>query len=228
MDVVAIMEWVFGVKYSLGGAYGLLDRLGYSCLTPRPLHEKANRAAAEDFKRRAPFCRRGEASRPPPGRQAPRLALRRGAIRAAGDHDRRLGPHRLAAAGGAADALRVGVAVRRGRAGHGRVGGTSAAAARNASKECSVRASQHSCAGQRSRTQGTCLRPRARQARLSLLLLGLSLRTPNQPSRHLLRFQQVGTKRRLPRPGPHRPPCRSASQTSGCPRRRRKLSPVRR
>jgi hypothetical protein len=43
------------VKYSLGGAYDLLERLDYSCLSQRPLHEKADPAAVEDFKRRAPL-----------------------------------------------------------------------------------------------------------------------------------------------------------------------------
>jgi transposase len=54
-DVVAILEREFGVKYSLDGAYDLLERLGYSCLSPRPLHEKADPAAVEDFKARAPL-----------------------------------------------------------------------------------------------------------------------------------------------------------------------------
>src|SRR5688500_6419053 len=54
-DVVAILEREFGVKYSLDGAYDLLERLGYSCLSPRPLHEKADPAAVEQFKRDAPF-----------------------------------------------------------------------------------------------------------------------------------------------------------------------------
>ena len=54
-DVVAILEREFGVKYSLDGAYGLLERLGYSCLSPRPLHEKNDPAAVADFKARAPL-----------------------------------------------------------------------------------------------------------------------------------------------------------------------------
>ena len=54
-DVVAILEREFGVKYSLDGAYDLLERLDYSCLSPRPLHEKADPAAVEDFKARAPL-----------------------------------------------------------------------------------------------------------------------------------------------------------------------------
>ena len=54
-DVVRILANEFGVTYSLGGAYDLLARLGYSCLTPRPLHERADPAAVADFKERAPF-----------------------------------------------------------------------------------------------------------------------------------------------------------------------------
>jgi transposase len=54
-DVVRILEEEFGVKYTLGGAYDLLERLGYSCLSPRPLHEKADPAAVEQFKQHAPF-----------------------------------------------------------------------------------------------------------------------------------------------------------------------------
>ena len=54
-DVVTILEREFGVKYSLDGAYDLLERLGYSCLTPRPLHEKSDPAAIADFKSQAPF-----------------------------------------------------------------------------------------------------------------------------------------------------------------------------
>jgi transposase len=54
-DVVAILEREFGAKYSLGGAYDLLHRLGYSRLTPRPLHEKSDAAAVAEFKDRAPF-----------------------------------------------------------------------------------------------------------------------------------------------------------------------------
>ena len=49
-------EQEFGVTYTLGGAYDLLERLGYSCLAPRPLHEKANPVAVEQFKQHdAPF-----------------------------------------------------------------------------------------------------------------------------------------------------------------------------
>jgi putative transposase len=61
-DVVRILESEFGVKYSLeaeglpsAGVYDLLERLGYSCLSPRPRHEKNDPAAIADFKARAPF-----------------------------------------------------------------------------------------------------------------------------------------------------------------------------
>jgi transposase len=54
-DVVRILEREFGVKYSLGGAYDLLHRLGYSCLTPRPLHERSDPAAIADFQACAPL-----------------------------------------------------------------------------------------------------------------------------------------------------------------------------
>lgn len=54
-DVVRILAREFGVTYTLGGAYDLLERLGYSCLSPRPLHEKADPAAVEQFKQHAPL-----------------------------------------------------------------------------------------------------------------------------------------------------------------------------
>ena len=54
-DVVRILEREFGVRYTLGGAYDLLERLGYSCLTPRPLHEKSDPQQIEQFERHAPL-----------------------------------------------------------------------------------------------------------------------------------------------------------------------------
>ena len=54
-DVVRILESEFGVRYTLGGAYDLLERLGYSCLSPRPLHEKAGPQRVEHFKQHAPL-----------------------------------------------------------------------------------------------------------------------------------------------------------------------------
>ena len=46
-----ILEKEFGANYSLWGTYHLLYRLGYSCLCPRPQHEKANPQLQEDFKK---------------------------------------------------------------------------------------------------------------------------------------------------------------------------------
>lgn len=52
------IERALGVKYSLGGAYALLHRLGYSALSPRPRHRKADAAAQEQFSKDAPFLSR--------------------------------------------------------------------------------------------------------------------------------------------------------------------------
>jgi transposase len=54
-DVVRILESEFKASYTLDGAYALLHRLGYSCLTPRPRHEKNDPVAAQKFKDNAPF-----------------------------------------------------------------------------------------------------------------------------------------------------------------------------
>lgn len=54
-DVVRILDREFGVKYSLDGAYDLLERLGYSCLSPRPKHENQDPQAQERFKGDAPL-----------------------------------------------------------------------------------------------------------------------------------------------------------------------------
>jgi transposase len=59
-DIVRILESEFGVKYSLDGAYDLLERLGFSCLTPRPRHEKNDPVAIANFKAHAPFCPGGK------------------------------------------------------------------------------------------------------------------------------------------------------------------------
>lgn len=57
-DIVRILETEFGVKHALGSIYSVLRRLGYSCLWPRPRHEKNDPAAIERFKRDAPFLSR--------------------------------------------------------------------------------------------------------------------------------------------------------------------------
>jgi transposase len=54
-DVVDILEREFGVTYTLAGAYELLERLDYSCLAPRPRHEKGDPAARERFRAEAPL-----------------------------------------------------------------------------------------------------------------------------------------------------------------------------
>jgi len=46
-----LLEREFGVVYSFRGIYDLLYRLGYSCLCPRPQHEKADPRAQEGFKK---------------------------------------------------------------------------------------------------------------------------------------------------------------------------------
>jgi len=50
-EVKKILEQEFGVIYSVWGVYRLLHRLGFSCLCPRPQHEKADPQAQEDFKK---------------------------------------------------------------------------------------------------------------------------------------------------------------------------------
>lgn len=54
-DVVRILEQEFNVKYSLDGVYDLLERLGYSCLAPRPRHEQNDPVALAKFKSDAPL-----------------------------------------------------------------------------------------------------------------------------------------------------------------------------
>jgi transposase len=55
-DVQRILREEMGVKLSLNAAYATLHRLGYSCLAPRPRHEKQDLAAQEKFKTdAAPF-----------------------------------------------------------------------------------------------------------------------------------------------------------------------------
>ena len=54
-DVVRILEQEFAVRYSLGGAYDLLHRLGFSCLRPRPQHRKNDPQAMQAWLDRAPL-----------------------------------------------------------------------------------------------------------------------------------------------------------------------------
>ncbi len=54
-DLVRILEREFFVTYTLSGAYELLERLGYSCLAPRPRHEKADPGEQQRFREHAPL-----------------------------------------------------------------------------------------------------------------------------------------------------------------------------
>jgi transposase len=54
-DVVRILEAEFGVRHTIGSVYSVLRRIGYSCLAPRPRHEKNDPAAAAAFREHAPF-----------------------------------------------------------------------------------------------------------------------------------------------------------------------------
>lgn len=49
-DVRRILREEEGVDLSLNAVYATLHRLGYSCLAPRPRHEKQDLAAQEKFK----------------------------------------------------------------------------------------------------------------------------------------------------------------------------------
>ena len=64
-DAVRILEAEFGVHYSLDGVYDLLERLGFSCLSPRPLHRKNDPQAMAAWVERAPFLSRKSASSTP-------------------------------------------------------------------------------------------------------------------------------------------------------------------
>lgn len=52
------IEITFGVKFSVGGAYSTLHRLGYSALRPRPRHRKSDPAAQAQFAKDAPLLSR--------------------------------------------------------------------------------------------------------------------------------------------------------------------------
>lgn len=55
-DAGRILEEQFGVQYTLDGAYDLLHRLGFSCLTPRPKHRKNDLQPMQQWLDDAPFC----------------------------------------------------------------------------------------------------------------------------------------------------------------------------
>ncbi len=54
-DVVRILEAEFGVRHSMGSIYKVLHRIGYSCLAPRPRHERNDPEAIASFKAAAPL-----------------------------------------------------------------------------------------------------------------------------------------------------------------------------
>ena len=53
-DAQRILEREFGQAYSLGGAYDLLHRVGFSCLRPRPRHRRNDPAAMKQWLDDAP------------------------------------------------------------------------------------------------------------------------------------------------------------------------------
>ena len=55
LDFVRILREEFAAEYSLSGVYALLDRLGFSSLSPRPRHKQTDPTAQEEFKERAPL-----------------------------------------------------------------------------------------------------------------------------------------------------------------------------
>jgi|SRR5687767_1409105 len=55
-DVCGIVEREFGVVHTVGGIYDVLERLGFSCLMPRPRHRKNDPEAMRQFaEERAPL-----------------------------------------------------------------------------------------------------------------------------------------------------------------------------
>jgi transposase len=54
-DVVRILEAEFGVRHTIGSVYSVLRRIGYSCLAPRPRHEKNDPQAVAAFRAGAPL-----------------------------------------------------------------------------------------------------------------------------------------------------------------------------
>jgi len=67
-DIGSIIEEMFNTSYSLNGVYHLLHSIGYSCLKPRPRHEKNDPAAMEQWKKDAPFLFRESANTTPVNR----------------------------------------------------------------------------------------------------------------------------------------------------------------
>lgn len=55
IDIIRIIEEEFGVVYTLGGIYDVLQRIGYSSLAPRPSHRKKDPRQVQAFVESAPF-----------------------------------------------------------------------------------------------------------------------------------------------------------------------------
>lgn len=64
-DATRILEREFGVKYTLSGAYKLLHRLGFSCLSPRPRHRKNDLKVMAQWLESAPLLSRRSANSTP-------------------------------------------------------------------------------------------------------------------------------------------------------------------
>ncbi len=64
-DAQRILGVQYGAAYSLSGVYELMDRLGLSCLKPRPRHRKNDPQAMADWLERAPFLSMRSAGKSP-------------------------------------------------------------------------------------------------------------------------------------------------------------------
>lgn len=58
-DAVRILNEEFGASYSLPGVYHMLHRLNFSCLKPRPRHEKNDPLSMAQFRKDTPFFSSG-------------------------------------------------------------------------------------------------------------------------------------------------------------------------
>lgn len=61
-DIVRILQQEFGVQHTLGSIYGVLERIGYSCLSPRPRHENSDPQARRQFKEQSPLLSKASAT----------------------------------------------------------------------------------------------------------------------------------------------------------------------
>lgn len=113
-DVVRILKEEFNASYTLDGAYDLLHRLGYSCLKPRPRHEKNDPAKIRSSRTTPPFCRKSSRVARPARDQGACLLHGRSAVRPAGDDHPPVGQNRYSSVGRSPDPLRVVLPVRRG------------------------------------------------------------------------------------------------------------------